>query len=245
MICQSNPIFGEFKTHFLNSPIYQQLINDPAVEVVMVYLTGSYLTGNADCLSDYDLCVLVASLPRHLEVYQRPPMWYMQYTPEGRKCHVVYNDFSNIFKTSAFPQDNVGWVQFKYITDEHIFYTNPKYQQMIQILLSHKDEISQNALHLFGISCLSALSVQSVEAITEDLLQKVPKLAYQLVWASGEACGIPVSPDLLIPLKRQSFVQLPENAKNQVLTCIKTFAQYIEAYSKSGIIKELEKFYDI
>lgn len=241
----SNSKYGEFKNHFLSSPLAQQIINDPKITPVLIYLTGSTLTGYVDINSDYDLCVLVTKLPKHLEEYHRPPKWYAQYLPEGRKCHIIYNDFSNIFRVSAFPQDNVGWAQFRYITDDCIFYINPDYHQIIQPLFKYKDEISRNSLYLFGNSCKRALSVSSIEEIAEKYMHDIPKLAYQLTWAGAEACGIHTSSDLLIPLKRQPFLQLTDDTQKQVKTLIKAFAQYIKIYSKSDIIKELEKLYDI
>lgn len=245
MTYRKSPKFAEFKNHFLNSPLAEQIINDQKITPILMYITGSTLTNCADSSSDYDLCLLSLDIPKHLEEYRRPPKWYAQYLPEGRKCQIIYNDFSNIFTVSIFPQDNVGWAQFKYATEDCIFYLNPQYRQEIQMLFSHKDEISRNALYLFGISCQSALAISSIEDITDNHLQSIPKLAYQLAWAGAEAAGTDTSLDFLVRLKHQPFLQLTEDTRNQLRTLIKAFAQYVETYSKSETIKELEKFYGI
>ncbi len=240
MTYRNSNTFGEFKKNFLNSPVFEYLLTDECAEPLMIYLTGSNLTGCIDADSDYDLCVLVRDLSKLPTHYQRPTSWWMLYTPEARKCQIIYNDFSSIFKVSVFPQDNVGWAQFKYITDEYLFYVNPKYQRAIDLLIQYRQVISDNALYLFGQSCALALKIPTLSDLDEKHLCTVKKLAYQLVWAGSSAAEASIANDFLIKIKRVSFDKLTSIEQRCVVDFINLFVQYINKYTKSALIEELE-----
>lgn len=48
-----------FISDFKESVIYNKIINDPNVDVILMWMTGSTVTGLKDEESDYDICVLV------------------------------------------------------------------------------------------------------------------------------------------------------------------------------------------
>lgn len=48
-----------FISDFKESVIYNKIITDPNVDVILMWMTGSTVTGLKDEGSDYDICVLV------------------------------------------------------------------------------------------------------------------------------------------------------------------------------------------
>ena len=48
-----------FISDFKESVIYNKIITDPNVDIILMWMTGSTVTGLKDEGSDYDICVLV------------------------------------------------------------------------------------------------------------------------------------------------------------------------------------------
>lgn len=213
----------QFKQHFLASEVFNIIKNDPNVEPIMIYITGSTLTGYADEQSDYDLCVLIREKPSDWSSYVRPLRYFAMYTPENRKCQWVYNDLTDIQKVSIFPQDNIGWTQFRYITDNLILYKNTNYTTLIENLIAQRESISINSLFMFLRSCCVGLQIPCPSEITEQHLEATQKLAYHLVWAANELpklYRVSASKELIIKLKRAEYSSLSKEEKQHVQSAL-------------------------
>ena len=229
----------QFKQHFLASELFSVIKNDPNVEPIMIYITGSTLTGHTDEQSDYDLCVLIRNKPSNWSTYVRPLAYFAVYTPENRKCQWVYNDIADIQKVSIFPQDNIGWAQFKYLNDTLILYKNPNYIEFIDTLLAQREVISMNSIFLFLRSCCVGLQISCPKEVTDQHLITIPKLAYHFVWAAGELVdygGKPATADFLTKLKRNGYSCLSEAEKQYVYSTLQILQEFFIKYKQIPVL---------
>ena len=229
----------QFKQHFLASELFSAIVDDPKVEPIMIYITGSTLTGCTDSDSDYDLCILLDEKPKEWSNYVRPLKYFAVYTPENRKCQWIYNSISDIQEVSLFPQDNIGWAQFKYIDDTFILYKNPKYLKLINNIVNQRKLISINSIFLFLQSCCKRFHLSSLNEIDERHFSDIANLAYHFVWASGELTeygGKAVSADFLVKLKRTNYCNLTEHEKQQVFLALQVVQKFFIDYKQTCVV---------
>lgn len=230
----------QFKQHFLASELFNIIKNDPNVEPIMIYITGSTLTGHTDEQSDYDLCILIREKPSAWSSYVRPLKYFAIYTPENRKCQWIYNDLTDIQKVSISPQDNIGWAQFKYITDDLILYKNQDYVELINSMIAQRESISVNSIFLFLRSCCVGMQIACPSEISNQHLEATKKLAYHLVWAASELpelYSVSASKNFLIKLKRAEYIDLTEAEKQQVYFALQALQKFFIEYKQVSTLK--------
>ena len=227
-----------FKYDFINSDLLSTLMTDVSAEPILVFLTGSALTGLADSVSDFDICVLTKDpiKTNHTLAY-RPKENYAIHRPTGKKCHWVYNTLSQINAPSEALLDNIGWAQFKYITEDAILYCNPKYVTVVRHLFDHRDRIVLNSIYLALISCCHLLNIDTITGLRDKHFCNVKKLAYHLCWLYNElvlADQIPgglFSNDFITRLKRMSFEELTTLERQHILSILSALSVFYKNYT--------------
>ena len=226
----------DFIKDFKNSYIYENTLADPKIEVVMMWMTGSTITGIKDAQSDYDVCVLVKELPKEPEnipwkIYSRPCSYFFKYVPQGVKTHCIYNDLSNIVSMSAAtPLDNIGWAQFKHISDTFILYKNPKYSELIEKLLTSKDTISTASIYFFILAMYTDLGSSQLSDLIE-LQPDVPnKGIAHVCWAASVLQKKSVDVPLITRIKRIPFNKLSFQDQTNALIAMNYLDKFVKKY---------------
>lgn len=222
-----------FIRDFKKSPIYKAILADQQLEVVMIWLTGSTLTGVCDVDSDYDLCVLCTQKPNVIDtfptfrVYNRPTAYFSIYKPEKKKVQWIYNDLKDIIAISNItPLDNIGWAQFKYVPETFIFYKNPKYKEFIDYLMQTKDLIFKGSAYLFVKSILQYFNIKNLSEVLH-CCQTIPnKALYHIGWLAESLQNIPITTEKLLKIKRTPVAQLSTSEINYLENCIAYLNQY-------------------
>ena len=225
---------AQFIADFKKSKVYYDIINDNKIEVIMLFLTGSTLLKTSDSNSDYDICVLVKEKPTEslstlFKVYSRPGSYFIYYKKQQKIAQWIYNDINDITNITSTPLDNIGWVQFKYISENYIIYKNPKYLNFINDLLQRKQEISTYALYLFVKSALNYIqendSVGDLVHIRRNKNKPV-KLFGHICWAADLLQNKFPNEDLIKSIKRTFAEHLTE----EQLSYIKNSMNFLEQF---------------
>lgn len=226
----------DFIRDFKNSYIYENTLNDPKVDVVMVWMTGSTITGLKDAQSDYDVCVLVKELPKESEnipwkIYSRPCSYFFKYVPQGVKTHCIYNDLSNITNMStATPLDNIGWAQFKHISDTFILYKNPKYLDLIDSLVTNKDIISTASIYFFILAMYTDLGNCQLSDLIEVQPDVPNKGIAHACWAADVLQKKSVDVSLITRIKRIPFNNLSLQDQTDALIAMNYLDRFVKKY---------------
>lgn len=234
----------QFIKDLKGSSIYKHILEDPQIEVIMLWITGSTLTGIYDENSDYDLCAVVIDRPKEEPTafwhkYSRPCSYFAYYKPVNKKVQCIYNDLDDITKISSMtPLDNIGWAQFKEITPEFIIYKNPKYLKFIDFLLSKKIEIFSLSAYLFACALLK--SIESTKL--QDLLKVHPtqpnKALAHVCWLVDTLQERTINQIRLLKIKRTPVEHLTE----EDILYIKTALDYLENYASTFNAELLKEF---
>lgn len=222
----------QFIEDFKSSMLFNTLLQDTNLDIIMVWLTGSTITGITDAESDYDMCVLVRELPQEAldqpyRNYSRPRSYFMKYLPQNKRTQYLYNDLKSITSSQhSIFMDNIGWAQFKYITEEFIIYKNPHYLNFIEMLINRKIDIYKNALQLFTHVMTQELFQGSAFDESKVAGSKPQKILYHVCWAADDLQGSQKDITRLLRIKRQPFNQLSEEDKKYILES----AQYLKSF---------------
>jgi predicted nucleotidyltransferase len=227
-----------FKYDFTNSDLLATLMTDISVEPILIFLTGSTLTGLADNDSDFDICVLTKDTIKanHTLAY-RPKKSYAIHRPTGKKCHWVYNTLSQINAPSEFMLDNIGWAQFKYITEDAILYCNPKYVTVVKYLFDHCNKIVLNSIYLALVSCCHLLNIDVIADLSDKHFCNVKKLAYHLCGLYNELVlanqipGTLFSNEFISRIKRRPFEELTALEQQHILSIPVALSVFYENYT--------------
>lgn len=162
---------------FRNSIYYKRLFINH--NVVMIYLSGSRLSGITDDISDFDIIIIVdedVNIHDHINEY-------VMYKDKV-KIHWYYVPFNKFEYFSTYGQqlNIIGGILFRNINDEYILYKNNKYITEINSLIERKNIISKNS----SISLYNLLE-SLVDSIIDDNYiseKNYTKMIYQLCLSS-------------------------------------------------------------
>lgn len=192
--------FKEFITDFKQSPIVERLTSQ--YDVVMIWLSGSAAIGLTDTHSDYDLGVLVAD-PVIFSKTEKTTELY-QYKVDQKDVHCIYNSFEDIKASPCegqlAPYRHLGWAQFKYIKAENIIYINPKYAQLVAILINNRFSIAENAMNTFLKLLNSAIQFAENHWYIPSIAWG--KMLSHICWCVDELREQPHDVEKLVALKR-------------------------------------------
>lgn len=222
----------QFIEDFKTSPIFKGILNDNAVEPIMIWVSGSVLTGSADSSSDYDVCILVKNIPQDdpnspWTIYGRPGSYFMWYKPQSKKVEWIYTDINDIISASTVtPLVNSGWAQIKFLSEEAIIYKNQKYLDFINTLFEKKEDIFRNSLYLF----IKSAQYHTINGKLEELIYEDPsqpnKLLAHICLVAELLQNKEINTSNLLTIKRTIYSQLSQEIRDYILNAIK----YLEAY---------------
>lgn len=217
---------SQFINDFKKSPIFKDIINDSKVEVMMLWVSGSVLTGADDSESDYDVCILVKETPKDnpkspWTIYGRPGSYFMWYKPHSKKVEWIYTDINDIISPSTVtPLVNSGWAQFKYVTKDAVIYINPKYEKFINYLFEHNEEIYNSSLYLFIHSALyHTINNQLIDLIKEDP-SRPNKILAHICLVADLLQGNEMQSEKLLLIKRNLYSELSDQIKEYINSSI-------------------------
>lgn len=219
-----------------NSVLFKDIINDKNVEVIMIWVTGSTILGGTDEKSDYDLCVLIKDRPpaqnEFYNIYARFAPYSAQYKPQQKKVQWIYNTVEEITTSHPVsPLDNIGWAQFRYITDDFIIYRNPKYSDFINKLIQDKYLISDNALFSFVNSILrdlEAFKSTNLRDIATVYSSMPNKCLGHLYWTACVLLKESFDLSFMMRVKRWPYSLLENDDKNKLINLIDRLEIYIK-----------------
>lgn len=221
----------QFIADFKNSPIFDNILADPKVNVIMMWVSGSASLGTDDFESDYDVCILVEDTPKDDSnspwvIYGRPGSYFGWYKPQQKKVELIYNDISEITKPSTItPLVNIGWIQFKYLNRDAIIYKNPKYEKFINYLFEHSEEIYNSSLYLFIQSALyHTINNQLIDLIKEDP-SRPNKLLAHICLVADLLQDKGIQSEKLLIIKRNLYSELSDQIKEYINSSI----EYLES----------------
>lgn len=227
-----------FKYDFTNSDLLTTLMADVSAEPILVFLTGSTLTGLADSDSDFDICVLTKDpIKANHALSYRPKKNYAIHRPTGKKCHWIYNTLSQINALSETLLDNIGWAQFKYLTEDTILYCNPKYVTVVKYLFDHCNKIVLNSIYLALVSCCYLLNIDAITDLSDKHFCNVKKLAYHLCWLYNELVladqipGTLFSNEFISRIKWMSFEELTTLEQQRILSIPSALSVFYKNYT--------------
>lgn len=229
--------YDTFIKDFKNSKAYDFILADSQVDVIMIWITGSALTGVLDSESDYDLCVLCMQKPSEnlpgFRLYTRPGSYFLKYKLENKKVQWIYNDISDITNISkTTPLDNIGWAQFKEVSADHIIYKNPKYNFFIDYLLAQKEQIFLNSAYLFVEALLAQLKSNTLLDLINYKPYKPNKGLYHVCWLADTLQEKPLVVDRLLRLKRNLVLNLSKEDLEYLEFCCQYLMKYREQFDK-------------
>lgn len=230
-----------FIDDFKKSSVCKYILADSQVDIIMLWITGSTLTGVLDSESDYDICVLCARKPQDLNanssgmrLYSRPGSYFLKYKPLDRKVQWIYNDITDIVCASnSTPLDNIGWAQFKEISSEFIIYKNPEYTPFIDYLISIKDQIFQLSTYLFIEAMLKQLGSASLVDLLAYKPTKPNKGLYHVVWLADALRERPLDTERLLRIKRNLASSLSRKDLDYISCCIDYLMNYRDKFDKT------------
>lgn len=226
----------QFIEDFKESAVYNSIVQDESVDIIMLWLTGSALLTPQANNGDYDVCVLVREKPEEsstalYKVYSRPGSYFVHYQPQGKTAQWIYNDISDITSITSTPLDNIGWAQFKYIKESDIFYRNPEYNDFIDMLLTSKDEVSKYALYLFAVSATEyfqkCMINDDIRAFRRNF-EKPAKILGHICWAADLLQGKEPDEEKIETIKRELLENVPEDYYKYILDSADFLATYIQ-----------------
>lgn len=228
------------------SLLFKNIIEDKNVEVLMIWVTGSTIVRGIDEKSDYDLCVLIKDRPgaqnEFYNIYARFAPYSAQYIPQQKKVQWIYNTVEEITTSHpTSPLDNIGWAQFRYITEDFIVYKNPKYSNFIDSLLQNKYIISENALFSFVNSILRDLEVFKSKRLRDiaTIYASLPnKCLGHLYWAACILLEEPVDLAFMLHVKRWPYSLMSTADRDRLIAMI----DRLEDYIKTTPFLQLESF---
>lgn len=226
-----------FINDFKKSAVYSSILADSQLEVVMIWVTGSTLTGVVDAMSDYDLCVFCIQKPQKepqvgFRLYTRPGSYFLKYKIEDKKVQWIYNDIFDIITPSkATPLDNIGWAQFKNISTEFIIYKNPKHELFINYLIDKKEQIFLTSAYLFIEALLTYTNSNNLLELSSFRSHEPNKGLYHVCWLADSLQNNPVDIPRLLRIKRNLVRNLAEEDTDYLTNCCKYLMEYQKQFN--------------
>jgi len=189
-------------------------------DVIMIYLSGSNLTGLTDERSDFDIVVITQddSDSDHSDLF------------------IMYNDLQKIHwynrSIEKFVDDgilfrSVGAVEFSQISNDFILYKNHNYLDKIETLKAQKDNICKiGCFDLYNglIDKINSILLNnSVES--EDKTKFLYQLCYASCWLNNE----PQDAEKLKDIKRIVWTDISEEEEVWLITKLQALQDYMVA----------------
>lgn len=196
-------------------------------EVIMIWITGSTLSGLAEDYSDYDLAVLIADDVTTTRYVRNDD--YLLYKPENRKVQWMYETVEDITTLQPnFKLRNIGWSIFRHITDDFIIYKNPKYLSFIETLINKRYEISKYSMYLYYNTKQDIIKpILTCNCIPEQ--SKVRSL-HHLCWIYDTLNSRELDSELLLKLKHIMEVPVDEQTLETAFIKIKFLEEYFNSH---------------
>lgn len=203
-----------FIEDFKNSGIIDWIGN--YLDIIFVWVTGSRSVNLNNADSDYDVGILVAD---HMEAPRAPGcLMCGKYLKDPEKhVHLLINTLKEpcsipVKDPYGFYYD-IGWVQFGLFDKSSTVFVNPKYQEIVDELITNKSLIAKKAAHAFLNRFDPVLEVLATNKIPEGVHQKF--IAYAILCHSllyDEA----IVHDQLYRVKQTPFDQLTTEERSEI-----------------------------
>lgn len=195
-------ILSDFIADFRSSGLVEHL--QSKYDVIMIWVSGSTAIGITDDNSDYDIGVLVAD-PVTFSKTKKHPETYIYNSGEHKvSVQCVFNALDDVAAELCMgvlaPYRYLGWAQFKYISDDFIIFKNENYLDIINELITSKDEISKNAIYAFLEFWQPKMKLAKASVYVPVI--KWGKMLSHICWCVEELEGVPHNPSLLLKIKR-------------------------------------------
>lgn len=181
---------------------YFQRIFNIQDDIIMIFLSGSRISGIIDEYSDYDIGVFCPN-------YQLQDCYQRVQAASGEVIHWYYNNLETLSGKHFVKEDkNFGLMLVYFLEKSFVLYTNPKYDNWISTLFENRETIAKHqALLFYKYSLPTIYDLINHKTI---LPQKYKKNIYQLCLAYNILLNKPIDSDFLIRIKRISH-QAPDS----------------------------------
>ena len=233
---------GRFRKSMFNSDIdfinklksskYFNLLFDKP-EVILVALCGSRVTGVVDEHSDYDITVLTTS--ENLS----PSDYRLGYS--GKEVHWYYQNICDFVSNNKTRLTMFFLCQFLIgcLTPDYIIYANPKYQELVNYLLSIQPQFREIGGRMMYNKC----TLYTETPLREGHIDKkyYTKFWGQLVLASYILKKEKIDKSLVLAAKRIKYKEMTDEIMNAVIERVRVLEQYVETvfFDMEKNIKEI------
>ena len=203
---------------FVESAFFNLLFGNH--DVIMIYLSGSRLTGLTDEKSDFDIIVVTQDDSDN----------------DNSDLFITYNDLQKIhwynrsvekFIDNGLLLRSVGDIYFNQITDDFILYSNPNYLDKIETFKAQKNNICKvgcfDLYNAFLDKINSILLSNSVE------FENKTKFLYHLCYASCWLNNEPQDVEKLKDIKRIVWTDISEEEEVWLITKLQALQDYMVA----------------
>lgn len=229
----NNNTLNTFITDFKTSGIVEQICKD--YEVIMIWISGSQISGLVDDYSDYDIGILVADDVSFSKTVKTPVFY--KYKKDSKNVQCIFNNLQDIYSKPSKERLAVfhylGWAQFRLFSEEHIIYRNNKYTAIINTLIKNKIEISDIAIYAF----LNLLQENILRITTPEDIKKVywGKMLSHILWAVNILNNNDQEFSKITKLKRTEVASYSDEELQYAFNKL----NYVQHYLKSSNRKEL------
>ena len=221
----------DFINKLKRSKFFDLMFDKP--EVVLIVLCGSRITGVIDNHSDYDITVLTTN--ENLE----PSDYRLGYN--GKEVHWYYQ---NIYKFVS--NDETKPTMFFLcpllmgcLRSEYVIYTNPKYHEVLDYLLSVQTQLQEIGGRMLYKKCLSYITLP----LKDNHIDKkyYTKFWGQLVLASYVLKKEKINKSLVLAAKRIKYKEMTDGVMNSVIERVRILEQYVKTvfFDMEKNIKEI------
>lgn len=193
-----NDLLERFKNHK-----YFQRIFNISDDIIIIFLSGSRISGIVDEYSDYDICVFTPH-------FQMKDCFQRIQANTGEIIHWYYNSIETISGSSFIKEDkNFGLMLVYFLEQEHILYLNPTYKNWINCILKNKIEIARHQAMIFYKYMLPTIyTFINYEFIPTNMYKKN---IYQLCLTYYILLNKPIETEFLKRIKRIRYQEVQNN----------------------------------
>lgn len=215
---------------------YFQRIFSISDDVMLVFLSGSRISGVVDEYSDYDIGVFCPN-------YQLQDCYQRVQAQTGEVIHWYYNNLETLSGKKFIKEDkNFGLMLVYFLNNSYVLYVNPKYQKWIDTLMNNKKIIAYHQALIFYKYMLPTIyTLINYQTILPNMYKKN---IYQLCLTYYVLLEQPIDIEFLKRIKRIQY-QAPntediETAYNIILK-LHNYCQSLNY----DYMKETDKLYNM
>lgn len=127
-----------------------------------------------------------------------------------------------------FKLRNIGWAQFRNITDNYILYENPKYKTFISTIIGQKLEISLFNMYLFYLSKLEVIE-EIIAAANVPPRCRLRSL-YHFCWMYDVLVQNSIDREFILPVKHIMDIPVTETVLNEIFKKINYVHNYFSLH---------------